>query len=182
MVFLANTWLDEARLIGIHDSLWFGYHHGVSKITHGCGLALFWKKDFNLHIESSSINHIDALINKGQENVWRFIGFYGAPETHLQMESWNLLKDLRGCFDLPWLCVGNFNELLKTHEKFWGCLRPYGQMQNFLEALDECGLLDLGFVGNKFTWYKNYLDGVMCRHRILYTLRLWLPFSNDVEF
>ena len=83
IVFLAETWLDEARLIGIHDSLQFGYYHGVSKITHGGGLALFWKKDFNLHIESSSINHIDALINKVQENVWCFTGFYGAPKTHL---------------------------------------------------------------------------------------------------
>ena len=55
-------------------------------------------------------------------------------------------------------------------------------MQNFREALDECGLLDLGFVGNKFTWYKNYLNSVMCRYHILYPLRLGLLFPNDVEF
>ena len=98
------------------------------------------------------------------------------------MESWNLLRDLRGRFDLPWQCASNFNELLKTHEKLGGRLRPNGQMQNFREALDECGLLDLGFVGNKFTWYKNYLNSVMCRYHILYHLRLGLPFPNDVEF
>lgn len=29
-------------------------------------------------------------------------------------------------------------------------------MKIFQEALDECGLRDLGFVGSKFTWFKNY--------------------------
>ena len=62
--FLAETWLDKARLVSIRDSLQFGHHHGVSKITRGGGLALFWKKNFELHIESSSLNYIDALINK----------------------------------------------------------------------------------------------------------------------
>ena len=48
VVFLAETLLDEARLGSIRDSLQFGHHHGVSKISHGGGLALFWKKDFHL--------------------------------------------------------------------------------------------------------------------------------------
>ena len=82
MVFLAETWLDEARLAGIHDSLHFGHYHGVSRVFRDGGLVLFWKWDLNLSVESSSQNHIDVLINKGRDNVWRFIGFYGAPKTH----------------------------------------------------------------------------------------------------
>ena len=42
---------------------------------------LFWKKDFDLQVMSSSYNHIDVLINRGKDNVWRFTGFYGALET-----------------------------------------------------------------------------------------------------
>ena len=48
VVFLAETWLVKARLAGIRDSLQFGYHYGVSKINHGGGLAIFWKKYFDL--------------------------------------------------------------------------------------------------------------------------------------
>ena len=29
-------------------------------------------------------------------------------------------------------------------------------MEKFQEVLDECGLFDLGFSGNKFTWSKSY--------------------------
>ena len=139
-MFLAETWLDEAKLVSIRDSLQFGHHRGVSKITHGGGLALFWKKNFDLHIESFSLTHIDVLINKGKENVWRFTGFYGVPETHLQTESWDLLQSLHKKFSVPWIYVGDFNELLKSHEKLGGCLRPYGQMEKFREVLDELGI------------------------------------------
>ena len=32
-------------------------------------------------------------------------------------------------------------------------------MQLFRDVLDECGFLDLGFVGNRFTWSKHFTDG-----------------------
>ena len=41
VVFLAEIWLDEARLVSIHDSLQFSHHNRVSKISRAGGLALF---------------------------------------------------------------------------------------------------------------------------------------------
>lgn len=32
-------------------------------------------------------------------------------------------------------------------------------MQIFREAVDECGFIDLGFVGSQFTWQKHFADG-----------------------
>lgn len=49
--------------------------------------------------------------------------------------------------------------LQRTHEeneKLGSRIRPYGQMKIFQEALDECGLQDLGFVGSNFMCFKNY--------------------------
>ena len=60
MVFLAETWLDKARPVVIRDGLQFGGYHGVLKIYRGGDLALFWKNDMELYVESSSPNHIDA--------------------------------------------------------------------------------------------------------------------------
>ena len=153
-MFLAETWLVEARLVGIRDSLQFGQYHSVSKVNHGGGLALFWKKDFNLPVVSSSINHIDAVIFEGTDKAWRFTSFYGVPETHLHSVSWNLLRTLHNQLTLPWLCGGDFNELSKSHEKRGGRPRPYRQMQKFRDVLDECGLWDLGFV---ICWKEIYM-------------------------
>ena len=57
------------------------------------------------------------------------------------------------------MCVGDFNEIGWAHEKYRGKNEPYNQMQDFCDILDECGFIDLGFVGSKFTWCKNYPDG-----------------------
>ena len=89
VVFLAETWLDETRLTNLLDKMGFGDTFGVSRVTRGRGLALFWKKDVQLSVENSSLNYIDAIIDKGKESSWRFTGFYGFPETRNHMESWN---------------------------------------------------------------------------------------------
>ncbi|KAK2657968.1 hypothetical protein Ddye_011020 [Dipteronia dyeriana] len=53
---------------------------------------------------------------------------------------------------LPWLCVGDFNEILREDEKSGGLPRPQRQMDDFRETLDWCGLGELGFRGPLFTW------------------------------
>ena len=80
------------------------------------------------------------------------LAFYGAPKTRLRTESWDLLQSLHKKFSVLWIYACDFNELLKSHEKLGGCLRPYGQMEKFQEVLNGCGLFDLGLSGNKFNW------------------------------
>ena len=67
----------------------------------------------------------------GNEDAWRFTSFHGIFETQLQMESWNLLRDLHQCFSLPLLCVGDFNEIAKTHEKQGGSVETVCTNENF---------------------------------------------------
>lgn len=112
-----------------------------------------------MHIEDSSPNFIDAIINKGKEDAWRFTGFQGFFETQNHIESWNTLRRLHPKLSLSWLCAGDFNEIAKSHEKYGGHLRLTKQMQDFQDIVDECSFMDLGFVGTKFTWYKNYPNG-----------------------
>ena len=56
----------------------------------------------------------------------------------------------------------DFHEITRLNEKKGGRLKPYNQMKNVQDVLDECGLVDLGFVGSKFTWFKNFADGIQC--------------------
>ena len=76
-----------------------------------------WKDDFMLDVLTSSNNHIDGVMDQGMDDAWRFIGFYGDPETTSRENSWNLLRDLSQRLALPWVCVGDFNEILRLEEK-----------------------------------------------------------------
>lgn len=113
--------------------------HIVSRHNTGGGLALFWSKDINLHVLDSSTSHIDAVVNPGVDDVWRITGFYGNPVTANWEHSWALLKHLCLKLDLPWICVGDFNEIVRAEEKLGGARRRERQMTDFRDALDYCG-------------------------------------------
>lgn len=79
------------------------------------------------------------------------MGFYGNPITANREHSWALLKHLCLKMDLPWICVEDFNEIVKVGEKMGGAPRRERLMVEFREALDFCGFRDMGFVGSPFT-------------------------------
>ncbi|KAL4652573.1 hypothetical protein ACB092_01G242000 [Castanea dentata] len=143
-----------------------GNYFGISKINFGGGLTLFWKREVELDIDSSSLNYIDVIINKSKDGGWRFTGFYSDPETQRRMDSWNLLRNLQGRFAVLWLCAGDFNDITMTHKKKAGWLRLYLQMKNFRDVLDKCSLMDLGYAESKFTWFKNLANGVAVWERL----------------
>ncbi|KAK4389947.1 hypothetical protein Sango_2331700 [Sesamum angolense] len=67
---------------------------------------------------------------------------------------WCLLRSLSRFYPRPWLCAGNFNEIL-VNPKI-GASRPRRQIEEFRSCLYDCQLIDLGYSGYKYTW---------CNHR-----------------
>lgn len=116
------------------------------------GLALLWKKDVNIELRNLSRYHINVEVIEGDGFRWRFTGIYGEPASQRKNVTWKLLNILNQQLRLPWLCAGDFNEVLYTHEKRGGPDRPQAAMERFRLALAECGLRDLGYTGDKFTW------------------------------
>ncbi|CAB4309818.1 unnamed protein product [Prunus armeniaca] len=103
-----------------------------------------------------SPHHIDVKVQVlGVHGKWWLTGFYGHPVTSERYKSWELLGKLGLASSLPWVCLGDFNEILVAHEKLCGAVRNERQMQNFRQAIDSCGLKDLGYTGLKFTWWRN---------------------------
>lgn len=97
-------------------------------------------------------NHIDALICTKQDVSWRIIGFYVKPEEHMRHETWDLLKYLSTQNSTPWLCIEDYNEILSAEEKDGRLPKPMHLMQEFRSSLLYCGLIDLGYIRNIFTW------------------------------
>ena len=91
----------------------------------GGGLALYWRNSIDLSIDTFSKNYIDAIINKGKED--------SLDSTVIQsltsiFESRNMLRQLNNKFCLPWLCAGDFNEIVQSFEKLGGSNRSQNQM------------------------------------------------------
>ena len=154
-VFLMETWSNENYLEILRCNLHFSNKFVVRSNKKGGGLALFWCAELNVSIKSYSCSHIDAVINEGMSDAWRITGVYDAPETHNRSKTWDLIRRLDGLFQLPWCCLGDFNEVAKLEEMHGRHRRPDRQMQAFRNVLDDCGLVDLGFNGFPFTWCNN---------------------------
>ena len=56
--------------------------------------------------------------------------------------------------------------MVRQKEKLGGATCNQNQMQLFRDVLDECGFMDLGFVGPRFTWSKHFEDGCSIWERL----------------
>ena len=88
------------------------------------GLALLSMNEIDLHICMFSPHHIDVVVNPRIDDAWCFTGFYESPEVANREDSWTLLRHLSSQLVLPWVCIGDFNEITQVGEKSGGPTRP----------------------------------------------------------
>jgi hypothetical protein len=137
------------------------------------GLALMWKNEMKAQIQNYSQRHINAILQCGSSATeWKFTGFYGNPEVAKRPEAWALLRHLSKLLPDPWLCLGDFNEIISETEKSSSSVWPRRQMSAFKQALDEWGLYDLGFIGPRYTWCNGRSGG---NHTERDLTELWRP-------
>jgi hypothetical protein len=118
------------------------------------GLLLLWKKEIHISLLYKSSNYIDVMVGVGAENVWRFTGFYGEPRWQDKQLTWQYFRDLHAVVNLPWLVMGDINEIMYPFEKEGGNPRPQHYMKAFRDAMEESNLSDFGYTGPKFTWHR----------------------------
>lgn len=117
------------------------------------GLALFWREGIDVRFKSCSNSHIDVVVHGvAATEPWHATGFYGHPDASKRHISWKLFETLRAQCDMAWVIFRDFNKILNSGEKLGGADRDAKQMAAFGECLDRCRLIDLGFVGQKYTW------------------------------
>jgi hypothetical protein len=154
-------------LLHLHVSFYYYSQYLLILWVEVGGLALLWLNKNALDIFNYSRFHINAVVKDLDGNEqWRFTGFYGQPDSAKRMESWALLKHLSRFQPLPWLCAGDFNEILEQQENEGATLRRETQMNNFRQCLEVCGLGDLGFIGPCFTWNNGREDEDFIQERL----------------
>ena len=124
----------------------------VDRIGMSGGLALFWDSEWDVKLRTWSKSYIDVIVTEKDGVSWRLTGIYGHPEKLKRIETWNLMRLFHQQATLPWICIGDFNEILSANEKQGGEPGSEWQMANFREVLDDCRLRDMGFKGARFTW------------------------------
>ncbi|KAH9742571.1 pentatricopeptide repeat-containing protein [Citrus sinensis] len=152
IMFMCETKMRSGQMQDKGKKLNFDNCFAVSSRCRSGGLTLLWKSEVVVDIKSFSQHHIDAVVHSENGSLWRCTGIYGHPETDQKRHTWTLLQRLAGLLSLPWLCFGDFNEILKLDEKTGKKDRCMASINEFCEAVYGCDLKDLGYNGYPFTW------------------------------
>ncbi|KAK9195743.1 hypothetical protein WN943_003868 [Citrus x changshan-huyou] len=153
-IFLIETLCSKSKLESIKRQLGYDGLFVVERVGRSEGLALLWQATSSVRLLKYATNFIDAEIEVQEIGKWRLTGFYGYPESSRRRESWDLLRLLSSSSSLPWLCIGDFNDLLAANEKRGKIVHPNWKLVGFQRAIEDCNLIDLGVEGYQYTWER----------------------------
>lgn len=122
------------------------------------GLVLMWDEEVHVEVEGGFRELINIRCKDLSCGDIMRISFLHAPTIFQErLRLWRQVKDSNYSNPLPWLCVGDFNEILYHWEKI-GC-REVDQyrMAAFRDFLDDCSLMDLESKGYAYTQMQRLL-------------------------
>ena len=107
IIFLLENWFEKKQLEKIRCNVKYVGLFTVPRQSKGGELALLWKSDISMWVDSFSKYHIDVVVNDGSTEVWCFTGFYDELDMNEREEAWCMLYILHEKLHLPWCCMGD---------------------------------------------------------------------------
>ncbi|KAG5553330.1 hypothetical protein RHGRI_011260 [Rhododendron griersonianum] len=109
-----------------------------------------------LDVELANKNFMHVIITDNSiPSCWAATFVSGCPTRSGRSLVWENLMNIARSERLPWLCMGDFNQVLRVEDKLGGMVPSQNSLSSFHEMISECGLVDLEFKGPKFTWRNN---------------------------
>lgn len=137
----------------IIEGLLFDGFLTTETIRYAGGPWILWKEDAEVLHLASTKQEIHATVKVCSTNLsWLFTAIYASPHLAERRILWSNIEEVGHLHNLPWLMVGEFNEVLCGADKFRGRQININKALDFKACLDSCSFVDLGFAGPKFTW------------------------------
>ncbi|GLT58322.1 hypothetical protein SLA2020_312230 [Shorea laevis] len=148
------------------------------------GIWLLWDVNkVNVNVAFSSSQAIHVVVKVCNHSIipnseWFFYGVYGRPQFEIRSLLWHELSNMADHITLPWIIVGDFNDVIEQGEKFGG--NPISQLRvkAYLSCMNDCGMMDMGYVGERYTWV-NMRNSRIIRERLD---RFWCNSNCRVLF
>ncbi|KAL0005366.1 hypothetical protein SO802_012927 [Lithocarpus litseifolius] len=162
ILIVTETKVGGSRAKEITDRLPFDGAFHADTVGYAGGIWVLWNSDaVEITQLASTEQEIHGLVKVNSSGLsWIISAIYASPRLSERRMLWHNLKLVNDLHNLPWIMLGDFNEVLSSVEKLGG--RPVNAYRAglFQECLNACGMMDMGFVGSNFTWtnLRNFSD------------------------
>ncbi|TYH28589.1 hypothetical protein ES288_A02G155300v1 [Gossypium darwinii] len=123
-------------------------------------------KSVNVLIQNYSKFHIDSLVRLKDDEVFRFIGFYGQTDPSSRQQACDMLRRVNDKVNEGWIVVGGFNAILNDSEKEGGHRKPKILMEDLCTTLEELKLTDVKPCNGWFMWTNNREGDRLVKERL----------------
>ncbi|KAK9942661.1 hypothetical protein M0R45_008314 [Rubus argutus] len=131
------------------------------------GLSLWWRPDVSVDCHNSSKFFIDTTVTFIKSGVKaRITWIYGPPYYADKAEFWGSWTNKKRDDWIPWMVIGDLNEMLWQHEMEGGVPWSSNRCIFLRHFLDTNNLIDIGFKGQRFTWAKKAFGDVVLQERL----------------
>ena len=154
MVIITETRIGGNRAKDITDTLPFDGAIHTDTIGYAGGLWLLWKsEEVEVTMLAKTEQEIHVIIKvRSSDLSWVLTCIYASPRLVERKLLWGNLSNVASLHSLPWVMLGDFNEILSSDDKSGGNPINMSRALLFKECLDACGMIDMGFSGAKYTW------------------------------
>ncbi|KAL8155863.1 hypothetical protein AgCh_001059 [Apium graveolens] len=153
-IFLCETLCDDNKVQSLRRGLGYGGSFSVACQGRGGGLAMLWRDVDEAEVMGYSQNHIDITTRVAGMIEWRLTGLYGEPNRSLRENTWNLMRILKDRSNLPWVLMGDFNNVTSQADKRGGLAYPNRLVEGFQSAISDCNMFEIDLLGHQFTWER----------------------------
>ncbi|XP_074315625.1 uncharacterized protein LOC141651829 [Silene latifolia] len=154
-VFLLETKCSTSRIFPMFRSLGFVRAFGVDAVGAAGGLWVGWRKESKMSLVKACNNYIILLVEKYNGRLWYLVLFYGAPSVSLRASVFEDLEQWLVTCQLPFLIIGDFNQVGYACDKLSSSQRPIAGAEDFNLWTIRNELVDIPFKGPRFTWCNN---------------------------
>ncbi|GKV18359.1 hypothetical protein SLEP1_g28755 [Rubroshorea leprosula] len=168
IMLIMETKLAGDRASNIASSL-FPCYYVIDADGLTGGIWLLWDDTrVSIDIIATNPQAIHAIIKVSNHPIfsefnWLFSGVYGRPQQEIRTYLCQELSSLVSHFTGPWVIAGDFNDVLSQSEKFGGGPINQKRVQAYSSCMNSCNMMDMGFVGGRFTWTNMQSNGNIIR-------------------
>lgn len=117
------------------------------------GIWVFWNSsEVLVNVITVDDQIINMFVRHSGQHPWLLSALYTSPNPLIRHDLWQYIQQFGTNLHFPWLLAGDFNQGFWPSEKKGGNPLSRNSLRPLHRMVDQCGLLDLGFVGSPFTW------------------------------